>query len=153
MYIYKLVVSDGIIHPAIYKKFTFSSKITTTDGLKRFINKLRGSVQSDASFFVSVGQDGKVSSIFILTFGFANNAVYSKELLVAGILCQSKNSFIFSFFINKNEYCEEQVLQDFSKVKQTFSLLTLSLKGYYVIIEDKLICISRLQREIEKGND
>lgn len=97
------------------------------------LKRLRGSVQKDASFFISVGAEGKPDAVFVISYGFTNNAVFCKELLTAGILCQSSN-FLIVLFIEKEEYFLEEIAkQDFSQVTKAFDLLELNLKGYYVV--------------------
>lgn len=147
MYIYKLVMEGGIIRPSIYKKFTFNGSITSASSLKRFMKKLRGSVENDASFFISVDANGRVNSIFEITFGFTTNDVYSKELLVAGILSASHNSIIISFIVNTDDYDEERTLQDFSQVTSAFNLLDLKLRSYYSVVNGKIHCINKLYKE------
>ena len=86
MNIYRLMVNEGIVYPAVYKRIKCNTDITTKKGLKALLKKLRGSVQKDASFFISVGAEGKTSAVFIITCGYATNKVFSKELLTASIL-------------------------------------------------------------------
>ena len=129
MNIYKLVLDGGLVYPSIYKRLNFNSNITTASGLKSLLKRLRGSVQKDASFFISVGAEGKPDAVFVISYGFTNNAVFCKELLTAGILCQSSN-----FFIEKEgDFLEEIAKQDFGQITKAFDLLELNLKGYYVI--------------------
>ena len=83
MNIYKLVLDGGLVYPSIYKRLNFNSNITTASGLKSLLKRLRGSVQKDASFFISVGAEGKPDAVFVISYGFTNNAVFCKELLTA----------------------------------------------------------------------
>ena len=129
MNIYKLVLDGGLVYPSIYKRLN----LTTASGLKSLLKRLRGSVQKDASFFISVGAEGKPDAVFVISYGFTNNAVFCKELLTAGILCQSSN-FLIVLFIEKEEYFLEEIAKrDFSQVTKAFDLLELNLKGYYVV--------------------
>ena len=50
MNIYRLMVNEGIVYPAVYKRIKCNTDITTKKGLKALLKKLRGSVQKDASF-------------------------------------------------------------------------------------------------------
>lgn len=118
MNIYRLMVNEGIVYPAVYKRIKCNTDITTKKGLKALLKKLRGSVQKDASFFISVGAEGKTSAVFIITCGYATNKVFSKELLTASILSQSSEFIIVTFFSDKHDYDNEIVKQDFSKVKE-----------------------------------
>ena len=136
MNIYKLMVNEGIVYPAVYKRIKCNTDITTKKGLKALLKKLRGSVQKDASFFISVGAEGKTSAVFIITCGYATNKVFSKELLTASILSQSSEFIIVTFFSDKHDYDNEIVKQDFSKVKEAFDLLELHLIDYYTIVEN-----------------
>lgn len=142
MNIYKLMVNEGIVYPAVYKRIKCNTDITTKKGLKALLKKLRGSVQKDASFFISVGAEGKTSAVFIITCGYATNKVFSKELLTASILSQSSEFIIVTFFSNKHDYDNEIVKQDFSKVKEAFDLLELHLIDYYTIVENVIHCIT-----------
>lgn len=142
MNIYKLMVNEGIVYPAIYKRIKCNTDITTKKGLKALLKKLRGSVQKDASFFISVGAEGKTSAVFIITCGYATNKVFSKELLTASILSQSSEFIIVTFFSDKHDYDNEIVKQDFSKVKEAFDLLELHLIDYYTIVENVIHCIT-----------
>ena len=72
------MVNEGIVYPAVYKRIKCNTDITTKKGLKSLLKKLRGSVQKDASFFISVGAEGKTSAVFIITCGYATNKVFSK---------------------------------------------------------------------------
>ena len=132
MNIYKLVLDGGLVYPSIYKRLNFNSNITTASGLKSLLKRLRGSVQKDASFFISVGAEGKPDAVFVISYGFTNNAVFCKELLTAGILCQSSNFLIVLFIEKEEDFLEEIAKQDFSQVTKAFDLLELNLKGYYV---------------------
>ena len=142
MNIYKLMVNEGIVYPAVYKRIKCNTDITTKKGLKALLKKLRGSVQKDASFFISVGAEGKTSAVFIITCGYATNKVFSKELLTASILSQSSEFIIVTFFSNKHDYDNEIVMKDFSKVKEAFDLLELHLIDYYTIVENVIHCIT-----------
>lgn len=142
MNIYRLMVNEGIVYPAVYKRIKCNTDITTKKGLKALLKKLRGSVQKDASFFISVGAEGKTSAVFIITCGYATNKVFSKELLTASILSQSSEFIIVTFFSNKHDYDNEIVKQDFSKVKEAFDLLELHLIDYYTIVENVIHCIT-----------
>ena len=142
MNIYKLMVNEGIVYPAVYKRIKCNTDITTKKGLKALLKKLRGSVQKDASFFISVGAEGKTSAVFIITCGYATNTVFSKELLTASILSQSSEFIIVTFFSDKHDYDNEIVKQDFSKVKEAFDLLELHLIDYYTIVENVIHCIT-----------
>ena len=142
MNIYKLMVNEGIVYPAVYKRIKCNTDITTKKGLKSLLKKLRGSVQKDASFFISVGAEGKTSAVFIITCGYATNKVFSKELLMASILSQSSEFIIVTFFSDKHDYDNEIVKQDFSKVKEAFDLLELHLIDYYTIVENVIHCIT-----------
>lgn len=142
MNIYKLIVNEGIVYPAVYKRIKCNTDITTKKGLKALLKKLRGSVQKDASFFISVGAEGKTSAVFIITCGYATNKVFSKELLTASILSQSSEFIIVTFFSDKHDYDNEIVKQDFSKVKEAFDLLELHLIDYYTIVENVIHCIT-----------
>ncbi len=142
MNIYKLMVNEGIVYPAVYKRIKCNTDITTKKGLKSLLKKLRGSVQKDASFFISVGAEGKTSAVFIITCGYATNKVFSKELLTASILSQSSEFIIVTFFSDKHDYDNEIVKQDFSKVKEAFDLLELHLIDYYTIVENVIHCIT-----------
>lgn len=142
MNIYKLMVNEGIVYPAVYKRIKCNTDITTKKGLKVLLKKLRGSVQKDASFFISVGAEGKTSAVFIITCGYATNKVFSKELLTASILSQSSEFIIVTFFSNKHDYDNEIVKKDFSKVKEAFDLLELHLIDYYTIVENVIHCIT-----------
>mgnify|MGYP000224195999 FL=1 len=142
MNIYKLMVNEGIVYPAVYKRIKCNTDITTKKGLKALLKKLRGSVQKDASFFISVGAEGKTSAVFIITCGYATNKVFSKELLTASILSQSSEFIIVTFFSDKHDYDNEIVKQDFSKVKEAFDLLELHLIDYYTIVENVIHCIT-----------
>lgn len=142
MNIYRLMVNEGIVYPAVYKRIKCNTDITTKKGLKALLKKLRGSVQKDASFFISVGAEGKTSAIFIITCGYATNKVFSKELLTASILSQSSEFIIVTFFSDKHDYDNEIVKQDFSKVKEAFDLLELHLIDYYTIVENVIHCIT-----------
>ena len=133
MNIYKLVLDGGLVYPSIYKCLNFNSNITTASGLKSLLKRLRGSVQKDTSFFISVGAEGKPDAVFVISYGFTNNAVFCKELLTAGILCQSSNFLIVLFIENEEDFLEEIAKQDFSQVTKAFDLLELNLKGYYVV--------------------
>lgn len=150
MYVYKMQIKNGIVYPSVYKQLNFSPAITTTSGLKRLFKKLKGGIQKDASFFISVGADGKAECAFILTYGFPTNQIFSKELLMAAVLCQASNSIIVSFFSNKEGFNKEETLQDFNQVNTAFKTLTLDLKSYYAIVENDVICISKLFREKRK---
>ena len=97
------------------------------------LKRLRGSVQKDASFFISVGAEGKPDAVFVISYGFTNNAVFCKELLTAGILCQSSNFLIVLFIEKEGDFLEEIAKQDFGQITKAFDLLELNLKGYYVI--------------------
>ena len=136
MNIYRLMVNEGIVYPAVYKRIKCNVDITTAKGLKALLKKLRGSVQKDASFFISVGAEGKTSAVFVITCGYATNKVFSKELLTASILSQSSEFIIVTFFSDKHDYDNEIVKQDFSKVKEAFDLLELHLIDYYTIVEN-----------------
>ena len=57
------MVNEGIVYPAVYKRIKCNTDITTKKGLKALLKKLRGSVQKDASFFISVGAEGKTSAV------------------------------------------------------------------------------------------
>lgn len=142
MNIYKLMVNEGIVYPAVYKRIKCNTDITTKKGLKALLKKLRGSVRKDASFFISVGAEGKTSAVFIITCGYATNKVFSKELLTASILSQSSEFIIVTFFSDKHDYDNEIVKQDFSKVKEAFDLLELHLIDYYTIVENVIHCIT-----------
>lgn len=142
MNIYKLMVNEGIVYPAVYKRIKCNTDITTKKGLKALLKKLRGSVQKDASFFISVGAEGKTSAVFIITCGYATNKVFSKELLTASILSQSSEFIIVTFFSDKHGYDNEIVKKDFSKVKEAFDLLELHLIDYYTIVENVIHCIT-----------
>lgn len=142
MNIYRLMVNEGIVYPAVYKRIKCNTDITTKKGLKALLKKLRGSVQKDASFFISVGAEGKTSAVFIITCGYATNKVFSKELLTASILSQSSEFIIVTFFSNKHDYANEIVKKDFSKVKEAFDLLELHLIDYYTIVENVIHCIT-----------
>lgn len=142
MNIYRLMVNEGIVYPAVYKRIKCNTDITTKKGLKALLKKLRGSVQKDASFFISVGAEGKTSAVFIITCGYATNKVFSKELLTASILSQSSEFIIVTFFSNKHDYDNEIVMKDFSKVKEAFDLLELHLIDYYTIVENVIHCIT-----------
>ena len=142
MNIYKLMVNEGIVYPAVYKRIKCNTDITTKKGLKALLKKLRGSVEKDASFFISVGAEGKTSAVFIITCGYATNKVFSKELLTASILSQSSEFIIVTFFSDKHDYDNEIVKQDFSKVKEAFDLLELHLIDYYTIVENVIHCIT-----------
>lgn len=142
MNIYRLMVNEGIVYPAVYKRIKCNTDITTKKGLKSLLKKLRGSVQKDASFFISVGAEGKTSAVFIITCGYATNKVFSKELLTASILSQSSEFIIVTFFSDKHDYDNEIVKQDFSKVKEAFDLLELHLIDYYTIVENVIHCIT-----------
>ena len=142
MNIYKLMVNEGIVYPAVYKRIKCNTDITTKKGLKALLKKLRGSVQKDASFFISVGAEGKTSAVFIITCGYATNKVFSKELLTASILSQSSEFIIVTFFSNKHDYDNKIVKKDFSKVKEAFDLLELHLIDYYTIVENVIHCIT-----------
>lgn len=142
MNIYRLMVNEGIVYPAVYKRIKCNTDITTKKGLKALLKKLRGSVQKDASFFISVGAEGKTSAVFIITCGYATNKVFSKELLTASILSQSSEFIIVTFFCNKHDYDNEIVKKDFSKVKEAFDLLELHLIDYYTIVENVIHCIT-----------
>jgi hypothetical protein len=142
MNIYRLMVNEGIVYPAVYKRIKCNTDITTKKGLKALLKKLRGSVQKDASFFISVGAEGKTSAVFIITCGYATNKVFSKELLTASILSQSSEFIIVTFFSDKHDYDNEIVKQDFSKVKEAFDLLELHLIDYYTIVENVIHCIT-----------
>ena len=142
MNIYRLMVNEGIVCPAVYKRIKCNTDITTKKGLKALLKKLRGSVQKDASFFISVGAEGKTSAVFIITCGYATNKVFSKELLTASILSQSSEFIIVTFFSDKHDYDNEIVKQDFSKVKEAFDLLELHLIDYYTIVENVIHCIT-----------
>ena len=142
MNIYKLMVNEGIVYPAVYKRIKCNTDITTKKGLKALLKKLRGSVQKDASFFISVGAEGKTSVVFLITCGYATNKVFSKELLTASILSQSSEFIIVTFFSDKHDYDNEIVKQDFSKVKEAFDLLELHLIDYYTIVENVIHCIT-----------
>lgn len=142
MNIYRLMVNEGIVYPAVYKRIKCNTDITTKKGLKALLKKLRGSVQKDASFFISVGAEGKTSAVFIITCGYAINKVFSKELLTASILSQSSEFIIVTFFSNKHDYDNEIVMKDFSKVKEAFDLLELHLIDYYTIVENVIHCIT-----------
>ena len=142
MNIYKLMVNEGIVYPAVYKRIKCNTDITTKKGLKALLKKLRGSVQKDASFFISVGAEGKTSAVFIITCGYATNKVFSKELLTASILSQSSEFIIVTFFSDKLDYDNEIVKKDFSKVKEAFDLLELHLIDYYTIVENVIHCIT-----------
>lgn len=133
MNIYRLMVNEGIVYPAVYKRIKCNTDITTKKGLKALLKKLRGSVQKDASFFISVGAEGKPDAVFVISYGFTNNAVFCKELLTAGILCQSSNFLIVLFIEKEGDFLEEIAKQDFGQVTKAFDLLELNLKGYYVI--------------------
>lgn len=136
------MVNEGIVYPAVYKRIKCNTDITTKKGLKALLKKLRGSVQKDASFFISVGAEGKTSAVFIITCGYATNKVFSKELLTASILSQSSEFIIVTFFSDKHDYDNEIVKQDFSKVKEAFDLLELHLIDYYTIVENVIYCIT-----------
>ena len=136
------MVNEGIVYPAVYKRIKCNTDITTKKGLKALLKKLRGSVQKDASFFISVGAEGKTSAVFIITCGYATNKVFSKELLTASILSQSSEFIIVTFFSDKHDYDNEIVKQDFSKVKEAFDLLELHLIDYYTIVENVINCIT-----------
>lgn len=136
------MVNEGIVYPAVYKRIKCNTDITTKKGLKALLKKLRGSVQKDASFFISVGAEGKTSAVFIITCGYATNKVFSKELLTASILSQSSEFIIVTFFSNKHDYDNEIVMKDFSKVKEAFDLLELHLIDYYTIVENVIHCIT-----------
>lgn len=136
------MVNEGIVYPAVYKRIKCNTDITTKKGLKALLKKLRGSVQKDASFFISVGAEGKTSAVFIITCGYATNKVFSKELLTASILSQSSEFIIVTFFSNKYDYDNEIVKKDFSKVKEAFDLLELHLIDYYTIVENVIHCIT-----------
>lgn len=136
------MVNEGIVYPAVYKRIKCNTDITTKKGLKALLKKLRGSVQKDASFFISVGAEGKTSAVFIITCGYATNKVFSKELLTASILSQSSEFIIVTFFSDKQDYDNEIVKQDFSKVKEAFDLLELHLIDYYTIVENVIHCIT-----------
>ena len=142
MNIYRLMVNEGIVYPAVYKRIKCNTDITTKKGLKALLKKLRGSVQKDASFFISVGAEGKTSAVFIITCGYATNKVFSKELLTASILSQSSEFIIVTFFSDKHDYDNEIVKQDFNKVKEAFDLLELHLIDYYTIVENVIHCIT-----------
>ena len=142
MNIYKLMVNEGIVYPAVYKRIKCNTDITTKKGLKSLLKKLRGSVQKDASFFISVGAEGKTSAVFIITCGYATNKVFSKELLTASILSQSSEFIIVTIFSDKHDYDNEIVKQDYSKVKEAFDLLELHLIDYYTIVENVIHCIT-----------
>lgn len=142
MNIYRLMVNEGIVYPAVYKRIKCNTDITTKKGLKALLKKLRGSVQKDASFFISVGAEGKTSAVFIITCGYATNKVFSKELLTASILSQSSEFIIVTFFSDKHDYDNEIVKQDSSKVKEAFDLLELHLIDYYTIVENVIHCIT-----------
>lgn len=142
MNIYRLMVNEGIVYPAVYKRIKCNTDITTKKGLKALLKKLRGSVRKDASFFISVGAEGKTSAVFIITCGYATNKVFSKELLTASILSQSSEFIIVTFFSDKHDYDNEIVKQDFSKVKEAFDLLELHLIDYYTIVENVIHCIT-----------
>ena len=136
------MVNEGIVYPAVYKRIKCNTDITTKKGLKALLKKLRGSVQKDASFFISVGAEGKTSAVFIITCGYATNKVFSKELLTASILSQSSEFIIVTFFSNNHDYDNEIVKKDFSKVKEAFDLLELHLIDYYTIVENVIHCIT-----------
>lgn len=136
------MVNEGIVYPAVYKRIKCNTDITTKKGLKALLKKLRGSVQKDASFFISVGAEGKTSAVFIITCGYATNKVFSKELLTASILSQSSEFIIVTFFSNKHDYDNEIVKKAFSKVKEAFDLLELHLIDYYTIVENVIHCIT-----------
>lgn len=136
------MVNEGIVYPAVYKRIKCNTDITTKKGLKALLKKLRGSVRKDASFFISVGAEGKTSAVFIITCGYATNKVFSKELLTASILSQSSEFIIVTFFSDKHDYDNEIVKQDFSKVKEAFDLLELHLIDYYTIVENVIHCIT-----------
>lgn len=136
------MVNEGIVYPAVYKRIKCNTDITTKKGLKALLKKLRGSVQKDASFFISVGAEGKTSAVFIITCGYATNKVFSKELLTASILSQSSEFIIVTFFSDKHDYDNEIVKQDFSKVKEAFDLLELHFIDYYTIVENVIHCIT-----------
>lgn len=136
------MVNEGIVYPAVYKRIKCNTDITTKKGLKALLKKLRGSVQKDASFFISVGAEGKTFAVFIITCGYATNKVFSKELLTASILSQSSEFIIVTFFSDKHDYDNEIVKQDFSKVKEAFDLLELHLIDYYTIVENVIHCIT-----------
>lgn len=136
------MVNEGIVYPAVYKRIKCNTDITTKKGLKALLKKLRGSVQKDASFFISVGAEVKTSAVFIITCGYATNKVFSKELLTASILSQSSEFIIVTFFSDKHDYDNEIVKQDFSKVKEAFDLLELHLIDYYTIVENVIHCIT-----------
>lgn len=142
MNIYRLMVNEGIVYPAVYKRIKCNTDITTKKGLKALLKKLRGSVQKDASFFISVGAEGKTSAVFIITCGYATNKVFSKELLTASILSQSSEFIIVTFFSDKHDYDNEIVKKDLSKVKEAFDLLELHLIDYYTIVENVIHCIT-----------
>ena len=142
MNIYRLMVNEGIVYPAVYKRIKCNTDITTKKGLKALLKKLRGSVQKDASFFISVGAEGKTSAVFIITCGYATNKVFSKELLTASILSQSSEFIIVTFFNDKHDYDNEIVKKDFSKIKEAFDLLELHLIDYYTIVENVIHCIT-----------
>ena len=97
------------------------------------IEDQEGSVQKDASFFISVGAEGKPDAVFVISYGFTNNAVFCKELLTAGILCQSSNFLIVLFIEKEGDFLEEIAKQDFGQITKAFDLLELNLKGYYVV--------------------
>lgn len=136
------MVNEGIVYPAVYKRIKCNTDITTKKGLKALLKKLRGSVQKDASFFISVGAEGKTSAVFIITCGYATNKVFSKELLTASILSQSSEFIIVTFFNDKHDYDNEIVKKDFSKIKEAFDLLELHLIDYYTIVENVIHCIT-----------
>ena len=142
MNIYRLMVNEGIVYPAVYKRIKCNTDITTKKGLKALLKKLRGSVRKDASFFISVGAEGKTSAVFIITCGYATNKVFSKELLTASILSKSSEFIIVTFFSNKHDYDNEIVKKDLSKVKEAFDLLELHLIDYYTIVENVIHCIT-----------
>ena len=136
------MVNEGIVYPAVYKRIKCNTDITTAKGLKTLLKKLQGSVQKDASFFISVGADGKSTAVFVITCGYATNKVFSKELITSGILSQSSRFIIVTFFSNKQDYDSKITKQDFSKVKEVFDLLELHLINYYAIVENVIHCIT-----------
>lgn len=113
--------------------FEFQFKYNHSKWFKILAKTIKRKCPKGCFLFISVGAEGKPDAVFVISYGFTNNAVFCKELLTAGILCQSSNFLIVLFIEKEGDFLEEIAKQDFGQITKAFDLLELNLKGYYVI--------------------
>lgn len=146
MFIYKLKIVDGIVYTSKYRKFEFDFNLLVKTNLKRFIKKLYGSVHCDTSFLISVGCDGKPELMFILSEGFYNDKLHSKELYASSLLSRSDSLLILNFCFNSKYVNRKRLIEDYKKINLCYGLLELRLIDYYLIVDKVVYNIKKLEK-------